>query len=134
MHWPTAITPSAPTPSTARTFRWSPPPPRRRPAYRDRCPTRTCSTSARSRALGWTATTFSYPSTTAPRWSLPPVRSATWSVHRSCRPTRRSRMKLLVIDGDARTRESLEVALQLQWQDAVVLSAVDGEAGLKLFY
>ena len=43
-------------------------------------------------------------------------------------------MKLLVIDDDARIREALEVGLALQWQDAQVISAADGEAGLQAFY
>jgi two-component system KDP operon response regulator KdpE len=43
-------------------------------------------------------------------------------------------MKILVIDDDPRLREALEVGLQLQWQDAQVLVANDGEAGLELFF
>ncbi|MDQ6675196.1 MAG: response regulator transcription factor [Chloroflexota bacterium] len=43
-------------------------------------------------------------------------------------------MKLLVIDDDPRLRDALEVGIQLQWQDAQVLTAVDGEAGLDLFF
>jgi two-component system KDP operon response regulator KdpE len=43
-------------------------------------------------------------------------------------------MKLLVIDDGPRLREALEVGLQLQWQDAEVLTADDGEAGLDRFF
>jgi two-component system KDP operon response regulator KdpE len=43
-------------------------------------------------------------------------------------------MKLLVIDDDPRLRDALEVGVQLQWQDAHVISAADGESGLDLFY
>jgi DNA-binding response OmpR family regulator len=43
-------------------------------------------------------------------------------------------MKVLVVDDDSRLREALEVGVQLQWQDAQVISACDGEAGLDLFF
>ena len=43
-------------------------------------------------------------------------------------------MKLLVVDDDPRLREALEVGVQLQWQDAQVVAAADGEAGLDMFY
>jgi two-component system KDP operon response regulator KdpE len=43
-------------------------------------------------------------------------------------------MKVLVIDDDTRVRDALEVGIQLQWQDATVLTAADGEAGLELFF
>jgi two-component system, OmpR family, KDP operon response regulator KdpE len=43
-------------------------------------------------------------------------------------------MKILVIDDDPRILEALDVGLQLQWQDANVLTAADGEAGLELFF
>jgi two-component system KDP operon response regulator KdpE len=43
-------------------------------------------------------------------------------------------MKVLVVDDDPRLREALEVGLQLQWQDAQVLVASEGEAGLELFF
>ena len=43
-------------------------------------------------------------------------------------------MKVLVVDDDSRLREALEVGLQLQWEDAEVLSAADGEAGLEVFF
>ncbi len=42
-------------------------------------------------------------------------------------------MKLLVVDDDPKLREALEVGLQLQWEDADVISAADGEAGLERF-
>jgi DNA-binding response OmpR family regulator len=43
-------------------------------------------------------------------------------------------MKVLVIDDDSRICEALEVGLQLQWQDAQVMTAADGEAGLDRFF
>ncbi|HEY3060594.1 MAG TPA: response regulator transcription factor [Chloroflexota bacterium] len=43
-------------------------------------------------------------------------------------------MKVLVIDDDPRLREALQVGIQLQWEDAQVLSADDGESGLDLFF
>jgi DNA-binding response OmpR family regulator len=43
-------------------------------------------------------------------------------------------MKVLVIDDDPRLREALEIGVQLQWEDAHVLTAPDGEAGLDLFF
>ena len=43
-------------------------------------------------------------------------------------------MKVLVVDDDQRIRDALEIGLQLQWQDAEVLSAADGEAGLEVFF
>ena len=43
-------------------------------------------------------------------------------------------MKVLVVDDDPRLRDALEVGIQLQWQDARVLTAADGEAGLDLFF
>jgi two-component system, OmpR family, KDP operon response regulator KdpE len=43
-------------------------------------------------------------------------------------------MKVLVVDDDQRIRDALEIGVQLQWQDATVLSAADGEAGLELFF
>jgi len=43
-------------------------------------------------------------------------------------------MKILVVDDDPRLREALEVGLQLQWEDAQVLSAADGESGLEVFF
>ena len=43
-------------------------------------------------------------------------------------------MKVLVVDDDSRIREALEVGIQLQWEDAHVLAAPDGEAGLDLFF
>jgi DNA-binding response OmpR family regulator len=43
-------------------------------------------------------------------------------------------MKILVVDDDPRLREALEVGLQLQWEDAQVISAAEGESGLDLFF
>jgi two-component system KDP operon response regulator KdpE len=43
-------------------------------------------------------------------------------------------VKVLVVDDDPRLREALEVGLQLQWEDAEVISAADGETGLDLFF
>jgi two-component system KDP operon response regulator KdpE len=43
-------------------------------------------------------------------------------------------VKVLVVDDDLRLREALEVGLQLQWEDAEVVSAADGESGLDLFF
>jgi DNA-binding response OmpR family regulator len=43
-------------------------------------------------------------------------------------------MKILVVDDDPQILDAVTVGLQLQWQDAEVLSAADGEQGLKVFY
>jgi two-component system KDP operon response regulator KdpE len=43
-------------------------------------------------------------------------------------------MKVLVIDDDPRMLEALQVGIQLQWQDAEVLTASDGARGLGLFF
>jgi two-component system KDP operon response regulator KdpE len=43
-------------------------------------------------------------------------------------------MKILVIDDDTQIRDAVAVGVQLQWQDATVLTAADGEAGVKVFY
>ena len=43
-------------------------------------------------------------------------------------------MKLLVVDDDPHLRDALQVGAQLQWEDAYVLTASDGEAGLELFF
>lgn len=42
-------------------------------------------------------------------------------------------MKVLVVDDDPRLREALQVGIQLQWEDAEVVTADDGEAGLQRF-
>ncbi len=42
-------------------------------------------------------------------------------------------MKVLIVDDDARIRDALEVGIQLQWEDAKVLTAADGDAGLDMF-
>src|SRR6266702_5230476 len=43
-------------------------------------------------------------------------------------------MKVLVIDDDPRLREALEVGVQLQWEDAQVITATDGESGLNRLF
>jgi two-component system KDP operon response regulator KdpE len=43
-------------------------------------------------------------------------------------------MKVLVVDDDVRVREALEIGIALQWEDAAVISAGDGEAGLDRFF
>lgn len=44
-------------------------------------------------------------------------------------------MKVLIVDDDPpRLRDAIEVGIQLQWQDAQVLTAADGEAGLNAFF
>jgi two-component system KDP operon response regulator KdpE len=43
-------------------------------------------------------------------------------------------MKILVVDDDPHILDALTVGFQLQWQDAEVISASDGEAGLEAFY
>lgn len=43
-------------------------------------------------------------------------------------------MKVLVVDDDARVRDALEIGIGLQWQDARVISAADGETALDLFF
>jgi two-component system KDP operon response regulator KdpE len=43
-------------------------------------------------------------------------------------------MKILTIDDDASIREALAIGLQLQWEDAEVLQAANGEAGLEMFF
>ena len=43
-------------------------------------------------------------------------------------------MKILVVDDDAHILEALTVGFQLQWQDAQVLAASDGETGLQRFF
>jgi DNA-binding response OmpR family regulator len=43
-------------------------------------------------------------------------------------------MKILVVDDDQLILDALTVGFQLQWQDATVLVARDGEAGLRTFY
>jgi two-component system KDP operon response regulator KdpE len=42
-------------------------------------------------------------------------------------------MKVLVVDDDLRLREALELGIQLQWQEAQVVAACDGQQGLERF-
>lgn len=43
-------------------------------------------------------------------------------------------MKILVIDDDKNIVEAIQIGFQLQWQEVEVISASDGEQGLKMFY
>jgi two-component system KDP operon response regulator KdpE len=43
-------------------------------------------------------------------------------------------MKILVIDADLRALEGLTTALRFHWHDVTVLTATDGEAGLRQFF
>jgi ParB/RepB/Spo0J family partition protein len=43
-------------------------------------------------------------------------------------------MKILIVDDDPRIREALVTGLQLQWQDAEVIEATDGEDGVRQFF
>ena len=43
-------------------------------------------------------------------------------------------MKILVIDDDPALRDALQVGIQFQWEDAEVVTAADGEAGLERFF
>jgi CheY-like chemotaxis protein len=43
-------------------------------------------------------------------------------------------LKILVVDDDQPILDALTVGFQLQWQDATVLVAHDGEDGLRAFY
>jgi ParB/RepB/Spo0J family partition protein len=43
-------------------------------------------------------------------------------------------MKILIVDDDPRIREALVTGLQLQWQDAELSEADNGEAGLRAFF
>jgi DNA-binding response OmpR family regulator len=43
-------------------------------------------------------------------------------------------VKILVVDDDQPILDALTLGFQLQWQDATVLVARDGEAGLRTFY
>jgi two-component system KDP operon response regulator KdpE len=43
-------------------------------------------------------------------------------------------MKILIVDDDRHILEVLTIAFQLRWQEATVLTAPDGEAGLRAFY
>lgn len=43
-------------------------------------------------------------------------------------------MKILIVDDDRSIVEAVQIGLELQWQDAQVVSAPDGEAGLEMFF
>jgi two-component system, OmpR family, KDP operon response regulator KdpE len=43
-------------------------------------------------------------------------------------------MRILVVDDDPHILEAVQVGLQFQWQDAEVVTATDGEAGLQAFF
>lgn len=43
-------------------------------------------------------------------------------------------MKILVIDDDKNIVEAIQIGFQLQWQEVEVISAGDGDQGLKMFY
>ncbi len=43
-------------------------------------------------------------------------------------------MKILIVDDDQHILDALTVGFQLQWQDATVIPARDGEEGLRYFY
>ncbi|HZR99323.1 MAG TPA: response regulator transcription factor, partial [Chloroflexota bacterium] len=43
-------------------------------------------------------------------------------------------MKILIIDDDGHILDALAVGIQLQWQDATVLTATSGEEGIQRFY
>jgi two-component system KDP operon response regulator KdpE len=43
-------------------------------------------------------------------------------------------MNILIVEDDPSLLEALSISFSLQWEDARVLTALDGEAGLRLFY
>jgi two-component system KDP operon response regulator KdpE len=43
-------------------------------------------------------------------------------------------MKILVVDDDQQILEAVTVGFQLQWQDATIIAAANGETGLEAFY
>jgi len=43
-------------------------------------------------------------------------------------------MKILIIDDDPQILDALSAGFQLQWKDAEVFAAADGESGVNLFY
>ena len=43
-------------------------------------------------------------------------------------------MKILIIDDEQRLLDALSIGFQFQWQDAVVLTAHNGDEGLRVFY
>src|SRR5262245_21881080 len=59
---------------------------------------------------------------------------ASQSIDRCLAASRGHEMKILVVDDDPQLLDALQVGAQLQWEDARVLTAADGEAGLELFF
>ncbi len=43
-------------------------------------------------------------------------------------------MRILIVDDDPQILDALKVGFHLQWQDALVIAAEDGESGLQAFY
>ncbi len=43
-------------------------------------------------------------------------------------------MKILVVDDDPHILEAVPIGFQLQWQDAEVIPAADGDAGLRAYF
>ncbi|MBI4504861.1 MAG: response regulator transcription factor [Chloroflexi bacterium] len=43
-------------------------------------------------------------------------------------------MKILIVDDDRHILDALSVGFQLQWQDATIIAASDGDEGLRAFY
>jgi two-component system, OmpR family, alkaline phosphatase synthesis response regulator PhoP len=43
-------------------------------------------------------------------------------------------MKILIVDDEQRLLDALSIGFQFQWQDAVVLTAHNGDEGLRMFY
>ena len=43
-------------------------------------------------------------------------------------------MKILVVDDDEQILDAVSIGFQLQWQDSTVITATDGETGLRQFY
>ncbi|HEY7064759.1 MAG TPA: response regulator [Chloroflexota bacterium] len=43
-------------------------------------------------------------------------------------------MKIFVVDDDPQILDAVTVGMQLQWQDATLLAASDGEQGFRVFY
>jgi DNA-binding response OmpR family regulator len=43
-------------------------------------------------------------------------------------------MKILIVDDDQHILDAVKVGIEFQWQEAMVLTGLDGEAGLRLFH